>query len=106
MKPYQGILQCVECFVKVSSDRPDTSARDRQRQRMEMKLKETKKMGVKYGTAEHTKVVGDKVVISEQKLDSPSAEKVASAKPKTGSKKTAVAKKDFKRNDEDHIPGD
>ena len=65
-------------------------------------------MSVKYGTAEHVEVVKDKAVISDKKLETKEAEKVASGKSKkrVGSKRSVVADKDFKRTDEDHIPGD
>lgn len=108
MQPHQGILHCVECLVGLTSKRPDTGVRDRQRQRMEMKLKEQKKMGVKYGSAEHVAVVDGKAVISDKKLKTGEAEKVASGKPakQIGSKRSVVTDKDFKRTDEDHIPGD
>lgn len=110
MKPHQGILKCVECFVRLSAKKPDTGVRDRQRQRMEMKRKETEKMGVKYGSAEHVEVVDDKSVISEEKISHDEAEKIASGgagdRKKIGSRRSTVTDKDFKRTDEDHIPGD
>ena len=110
MRAHLGILYCVECFVGYTTNKgPDTGLRDRQQQRMAMEAKERVTVPVKYGTAEHVQVTDDgKTVISEKQITPEDAEKVASSGGKTKKKinKTVVTDKDYKRTDEDHIPGD
>ena len=65
-------------------------------------------MPIKYGTAEHVEVTGNSAVITNKKLKSGEAEKIASKKPdpKKSASQAVVTNKDFKRTDEDYIPGD
>lgn len=109
MRPFQQVLHCVECFVELTLKKSNQHAIQRDRQLQRMKMKESQ-MPIKYGTAEHVKVTEDgKAVISDEPISTLEAEKVASEstkKKKPDNRKVTVTDKDFKRTDEDHIPGD